>query len=144
MKNRKGKKYNPHKVAGLVTGYAALVLHSIDDKPKLLDLRTLQPFRPTDEQLDVLLDRAHRWHIHTSIFMEVNGQHVIKTLEHQMTQPFKQADLVEYLRDAHIKQLKAERQDCVTGYGWIATPRPRALSESWIDRIYDIAAAIKA
>ena len=53
----------------------------------------------------------------------------------------KYVDLVRYLQEFHVEQLKAERQDRVTGYGWIAAPHRRALSEVAIDKIYRAAVA---
>ena len=49
--------------------------------------------------------------------------------------------MVEYLQDYHAGQLKAERAEHIFGYGWIATPHRRELTEARIDLIYRAAVA---
>ena len=130
------------KMAQALLPHLAIVRHSAYDGVIILDLRTLTRRQLTPADADVILGLEHRWHINTSVFLEVNGQHVTKTLEHVMKESYKQADLVDYLQDAHVEQLRRERQDHVTGYGWIALMKPRNLSEVTIDKIYRAAISV--
>lgn len=127
------------KLSQALLPHLAIVRHSDYEGVIVLDLRSLTRRQLTPSDADVLLGLEHKWHIHTSIMMDVSGQPIIKTYEHIMREPYKQADLVQYLHDAHIEQLRAERQDCVTGYAWIATAKPRELAESAIAKIYQAA-----
>ena len=124
------------KMAQALLPHLAIVRHSDYEGVIILDLRTLTPRQLTPVDADVIIGLEHRWHISTSIFLEVNGQHVTKTLDHAMQEPYKQADLVQYLQDAHIEQLKRERQDQVTGYGWISVTKARDFTPEAIEKIY--------
>lgn len=121
--------------------HLAIVLHTDYEGVVILDLRTLARRQLSRHDADALLGLEHIWHIHTSILMKVGDQNIIKTDYHPVENRLKQADLVDYLKKHHLAQLKAERQDCVTGYAWIATPVAKELTESRIDQIYDAAVA---
>lgn len=129
------------KMALALLPHLAIVQHTDYQGVTILDLRTRTRRMLTEPDSDAILGLEHKWHLYLSVFMDVNGQQVIKTTEHRMREPYKQADLVDYLQAQHLEQLKNERQDCVTGFGWIALPRPRELTEVQVDRIYRAAVA---
>ena len=110
--------------------------HSETGRVAVLDMRSLTHRWLSPSDADTLLGLEHLWHVHTSIFLNVDGQLAVKTQEHIMQKRYRHADLVPYLQDFHASQLKAERTDHVAGYGWIATPHRRTLSEVAIDKIY--------
>lgn len=133
------QKTRQRKLAQAMLPHIAIVLHSANDSVKLLDLRTHRQLALNPIGADVLLGLEHKWHIYTSIFMRVNGDDVTKTHSHAMQEPYKQSDLIDYLNDCHQRQLKAERKDAVTGFGWLALPRHRDLTEQTIDKLYSVA-----
>ena len=124
--------------------HLAIVRHSDYGGVIVLDVRSLTPRQLAPVDVDVILGLEHQWHIHTSIFLESLHGAVVKTEEHDIKQRYKQADLVHYIQEFHLNQLKSERQDMVAGYGWIATAVPRELTEEYIDRIYTAAVAAAA
>ena len=138
MKKR-NKKYNPMKVAQLVTGYAAIIHPGVGRSMVLMDMRSMTAFNPTQKMSDVLLKRVHKWTVVTSVVMDVNGQTVIKSDEHAFSQPYRHKDLVQHLTDSHAEQMRNERSDCVTSFGWIAIPRQVSLSPTQIDQLYQAA-----
>ena len=136
---------NQHKrqrrLAMTLLPHIGIALHSATGQAAVLDMRTLTHRWLSRTDADCLLGLEHLWHIHTSVFLDVDGQHVTKTQEHVMTERYKQADLVEYLQDYHAGQLKTERAEHIFGYGWIATPHRRELTEARIDLIFRAAVA---
>lgn len=78
-------KTRQRKMAQALLPHLAIVRHSDYEGVVILDLRTLTPRHLTPVDADVILSLEHRWHISTSIFLEVNGQRVTKTLDHATT-----------------------------------------------------------
>ena len=118
--------------------HLALVMHSIDEQVTIIDTRTLrQKKTASDAELEVLLKHSHKWRVFTSVFLEVNGDSVIKTDDHEVSDSYKQEELVEYLKSHHKEQLEKERAGHVTGFGWVALPVSRDLTVEQINSLYE-------
>lgn len=129
------------KIAQALLPHLGIIQHTAYEGVIVLDMRSLTRRQLTPPDADVLLGLEHKWQIITSIFLDHDTEKVTKSQEHRMTEPYKQADLIDYLQGFHTDQLKRERQDFVHGFGWQAYPVHRDLSEQAIDAIYRAAVA---
>lgn len=119
--------------------HLAIALHSDDKRAIIIDLRHMRRIETlTNTDLNVLLDLEHPWRVMTSVFLKIGSEMTTKTHQHNLTERYKQNELVEYLHDYHLKQYKDERADHAAGFAWIALPVPRELSVQQIDVIYEL------